>query len=57
MNKEVHESCNFPEAIHIVRPLWCFLKISKNVPHHMLKYNDTIHDFLEKSLLKQTARR
>jgi hypothetical protein len=21
MNKEVHESCNFPEAIHIVRPL------------------------------------
>jgi hypothetical protein len=53
-NEEMHNSCNFLEAIHMVRMLQCCLKMGKDVPDHILLHNDTIHDFLVKSLLKQT---
>jgi hypothetical protein len=57
MNEEAHLSCNFPGAIRMMCTLHCFLETSKDVPDHMLENNDANHDFLEKSLLKQTVQK
>jgi hypothetical protein len=47
VNQEVCKSCNFPEAIHMVRTLQGFLERSKDVPDYILEYHDAIHDFRE----------
>jgi hypothetical protein len=53
----VQKLCNFPEAIYMVHKLHCFLEMSRGVPDHLLKYNDTIHEFLMESLLKQNVQK
>jgi hypothetical protein len=57
VNEEIHESCNFSEAIHTVRTLQRFLETIKDVPDHILQYNAAIHVFLEKSFLNKLFRR